>query len=187
MDIALLQEQVAVYRNEEAYKQLFLHFYKGLVRFADTYVRQGEVAEELVSDAILKVWTMKEGLLNIHNLKVYLFKSVKNAAINYLVKNRNYIVCDIDNIAPASFVSYLTPEDIYIGRELKNDFAKAISQLPPKCQMAYKLVREEKFSYKEVAAIMEISENTVDRHLNIAMRRLADVFKTHRGSSAGKF
>jgi len=79
-------------------------------------------------------------------------------------------------------VSYLTPEQVTISRELKNDFAKAIRQLPPKCQMVYKLIREESFTYKEVAAIMEISENTVDRHLNIAMRRLADVFKSYRSA-----
>lgn len=182
MDITLLQEQIATFRNEGAYKQLFLHFYKGLVRFADTYVRQNEVAEEIVSDAMLKVWTMKEALLGVRNLKVYLFTAVKNAAINYLVKNRNYTTWDIDNIAPGTFVSYLTPEEVTISRELKNDFAKAIRQLPPKCQMVYKLVREDSFSYKEVATIMEISENTVDRHLNIAMRRLADVFKSYRSN-----
>lgn len=182
MDITLLQEQIAIFRNEGAYKQLFLHFYKGLVRFADTYVRQNEVAEEIVSDAMLKVWTMKESLLGVRNLKVYLFTAVKNAAINYLVKNRNYTTWDIDNIAPGTFVSYLTPEDVAINRELKDHFAKAIRQLPPKCQMVYKLVREDSFSYKEVATIMEISENTVDRHLTIAMRRLADVFKSYRSN-----
>ena len=183
MDITLLQEQIAIFRNEGAYKQLFLHFYKGLVRFTDTYVRQNEVAEEIVSDAMLKVWTMKEGLLGVHNLKVYLFTAVKNAAINYLIKNRNYTTWDIDNIAPETFVSYLTPEQVTISRELKSDFAKAIRLLPPKCQMVYKLVREDSFTYKEVATIMEISENTVDRHLNIAMRRLADVFKSYRSST----
>jgi RNA polymerase sigma-70 factor (ECF subfamily) len=125
---------------------------------------------------------MKEALLGIRNLKVYLFTAVKNAAINYLVKNRNYTTWDIDNIAPGTFVSYITPEDVVISRELKNDFAIAIRQLPPKCQMVYKLVREDSFSYKEVATIMEISENTVDRHLNIAMRRLADVFKSYRSN-----
>lgn len=180
MDITLLQEQIAISRNENAYKRLFLHFYKGLVRFADTYVRQSEVAEEIVSDAMLKVWTMQESLLGVRNLKVYLFTAVKNAAINYLVKNRNYTTWDIDHIAPETFISPTTPEDEAISRELKHDFATAVRQLPPKCQMVYKLVREDSFTYKEVAAIMDISENTVDRHLNIAMRRLAEVLKTHR-------
>lgn len=179
MDITLLQEQVAIFRNENAYKQLFLHFYKGLVRFADTYVRQSEVAEEIVSDAMLKVWTMQESLLNIRNLKVYLFTAVKNASINYLVKNRNYTTWDIDHIAPETLISPVTPEDEVIGRELKQEMISAVRQLPPKCQMVYKLIREDSFSYKEVAAIMDISENTVDRHLNIAMHRLADVLKAY--------
>lgn len=180
MDIAYLQQQTAIYRDENAYKRLFLHFYNGLTRFAITYVKQPEIAEEVVSDVMLQIWTMKEALNNVQNLKVYLFTAVRNTAINYLVKKRNYTTWDIDQIAPGNMDAPLTPEDVTIDRELKEHFAIAISKLPPKCQMVYKLVRENNFSYKEVAAIMDISENTVDRHLNIAMHRLTDVLHFHR-------
>lgn len=183
MDTTLLQEQVALGRDENAYKRLFLHFYKGLIRFADTYVRQHEVAEEIVSDVMLKVWTMQEALLDVRNLRVYLFSAVRNGAINYLLKNRNYTTWDIDQVAPDTFVSPHTPEEETIHRELKRNFAEAVSQLPPKCRMVFRLVREDSFSYKEVAAILDISENTVDRHLNIAMHRLADVLQKYRQRS----
>ena len=182
MDTALLQEQVALFRDESAYKRLFLHFYKGLIRFADTYVRQHEVAEEIVSDVMLRVWTMQEALLEVRNLRVYLFKAVRNTAINYLLKNRHYTTWDIDQVAPETLVSPETPEDEAIHRELKHGFAAAVNELPPKCRMVYKLVREDSFSYREVAAILEISENTVDRHLNIAMHRLAAVLQAYRHS-----
>lgn len=180
MDTILLQEQIAIYRNENAYKRLFLHFYKGLVRFAGAYVGQHEVAEEVVSDVMLKVWTMQESLLEIKNLRIYLFKAVRNGAINYLVKNRRYTVWDIDHIAPETLTSPNTPEEEAINRELKRHFAEAVSQLPPKCQMVYKLIRENSFTYREVAAILDISENTVDRHLSIAMQRLGAVLETYR-------
>jgi RNA polymerase sigma-70 factor (ECF subfamily) len=179
MDILGLQEQVAIYRDENAYKRLFLHFYKGLIRFADTYVRQHEVAEEIVSDVMLKVWTMQGALTEIRDLKVYLFKAVRNGAINYLLKSRHYTTWDIDQVAPQTFVSTGTPEEETIHRELKRGFAEAVSQLPPKCQMVYRLIRENGFSYKDVAAILEISENTVDRHLSIAMHRLAAVLQAY--------
>ncbi|MGN7722398.1 RNA polymerase sigma-70 factor [Chitinophaga sp. 22620] len=184
MDILELQQQVAIYRDENAYKRLFLHFYKGLIRFADTYVRQREVAEEIVSDVMLKIWTMQEALTGIRNLKVYLFKAVRNGAVNHLLKNRRYTTWDIDQLAPEIFVSAAgTPEDETIHRELKHRFAEAVSQLPPKCQMVYKLIRENNFSYREVAAILDISENTVDRHLSIAMQRLGAVLQTYRHTS----
>ena len=183
MDIPELQQQVAIYRNENAYKRLFLHFYKGLIRFADTYVRQREVAEEIVSDVMLKIWTMQEALAGVRNLKVYLFKAVRNGAVNHLLKNRHYTTWDIDQLAPEAFVSAGTPEDETIHRELAGRFAEAVSQLPPKCQMGYKLIRENSFSYREVAAILDISENTVDRHLSIAMQRLGAVLQTYRHTS----
>ncbi|MGX5819681.1 RNA polymerase sigma-70 factor [Chitinophaga lutea] len=182
MDTKILQEQVALHRDEDAYKRLFLHFYKGLTRFADTYVRQHEVAEEIVSDVMLKVWTLQEALLDVRNLRVYLFQAVRNAAINYLLKSRNYTTWDIDQVAPESFVSPGTPEQETIHRELKRRLGEAVNQLPPKCRMVFKLVREDGFTYNEVASILEISENTVDRHLNIAMHRLAAVLQSYRKS-----
>jgi RNA polymerase sigma-70 factor (ECF subfamily) len=40
--------------------------------------------------------------------------------------------------------------------------------------MAFTLVKELGFTYHETAAIMEISTNTVDRHIQLALRRLRD-------------
>jgi RNA polymerase sigma-70 factor (ECF subfamily) len=114
---------------------------------------------------------------------VYLFTAVRNTSINYLVKSRHYTTWDIDQVAPEHFAGPLTPEELAIGRELKQLFATAIAKLPPKCQMVYKLVREDRFTYREVADIMDISENTVDRHLNIAMHRLSETLQAHRKNS----
>ena len=54
-----------------------------------------------------------------------------------------------------------------------------IRGLPPKCQMVYKLVREDGLSYREVSVIMNISENTVDRHLNNALHKLIKAVKLY--------
>jgi RNA polymerase sigma-70 factor (ECF subfamily) len=71
------------------------------------------------------------------------------------------------------------PEQVMLREELTATITSAIKELPPKCQMAYKLVREDGFSYKEVASIMGISENTVDRHLNNALHKLTRAVRTY--------
>jgi DNA-binding CsgD family transcriptional regulator len=40
-------------------------------------------------------------------------------------------------------------------------------------------VREDELTYREVALLLNISENTVDRHLNIALRKLAGSIKIY--------
>ena len=51
---------------------------------------------------------------------------------------------------------------------------RAIEALPPKCKMAFKLVREDKLKYKEVASILEISIKTVENHLVNAVKKLRE-------------
>lgn len=178
-DIKLLQAKIALERDERSYKQLFLAFHKSLQRFAYGFVKQREAAEEIVSDVLMKLWTMKEALLQIDHLKLYLFTATRNASVNYLAKNSKYTSWDIEHIAPEHDLSFYNPEELLLGNELQNAIAATIRSLPPKCQMAYLLVRENGFTYKEVAAIMDISENTVDRHLNIAMHKLSESVKIY--------
>ena len=39
---------------------------------------------------------------------------------------------------------------------------QAIEELPPRCKMIFKLIREDGLKYKEVADILNISVNTID-------------------------
>ena len=172
MDIIALQHKIALMRDETAYKKLFLHFYSGLLRFSITYVKQKEIAEEIVSDVLLKVWTMEKALLDVSNAKVYLFCAVKNSSINFLVSNRKYTTWDIDQVAPSSLVELSTPMESMLDAELKEKIEKCVKALSPKCRMAFMLNRQDGLSYREVAEIMEISLNTVDRHLQLAQQKL---------------
>jgi RNA polymerase sigma-70 factor (ECF subfamily) len=79
-----LQQRIALYDDQPAYKELFALFNRSLQQFAVSFVRSPEVAEEIVSDVFIKVWKKRAGLHRIHNLKLYLFISARNTAFNYL-------------------------------------------------------------------------------------------------------
>jgi RNA polymerase sigma-70 factor (family 1) len=181
IDIKRLQYKVAYERDERSYKLLFLHFYKGLTGFSCTYVKTQEAAEEIVSDLMIRLWNMQQKLDAIDNLKVYLFTATRNASINYLTRNNKYTHWDIENIDVVLNLDMYNPEDLLLRNEFRAKVAAAIRSLPPKCQMVYKLVREDGFTYREVATVMNISENTVDRHLNIALHKLTESVKAYLG------
>ena len=172
IDIPFLQQRVGIERDEGSYKLLFVYFHKSLLRFALSMVKNQEASEEIVSDAMMKLWYAKERLLAIENLKLYLFTAVKNASLNYLSRNTKYTSWDVEYVEIEPSIDLYNPEQIMLREELTNTITAAIKELPPKCQMAYKLVREDGFSYKDVASIMGISENTVDRHLSNALHKL---------------
>ncbi len=76
-DILFLQNRVAYVRDELAYKKLFFHFYTSLHRFSLSIVKDFEVAEEIVSDTMMKIWDMGNKLATIEKLDAYLFRTVK--------------------------------------------------------------------------------------------------------------
>lgn len=174
-----LQNNVACRRDEPSYKTLFLHFHKPLLELAYSFVHSRETAEELVCDVLMKVWTMKEALLKINNLKFYLYQSVRNSSLNELKKNKKHSGLDIEDLTMQPDESLYNPEELLIKDELNYRITSAINELPPKCKQVYKLVREEGFTYKEVAQLLDISTNTVDRHLNNALHKLMHAVKEY--------
>jgi RNA polymerase sigma-70 factor (ECF subfamily) len=41
-----------------------------------------------------------------------------------------------------------------------------------KCQLVFRLIKEEGLSYKEVSKVLEISQNTIETHMRIALRKI---------------
>lgn len=170
-DILQLQEEVALYRDPRAYKQLYLHFYHSLIPFAASILKSREAAEEVFSDVMMKVWSMGGDLQKIDNLKVYLFASVKNASLNYLAKYHKVSLVDIDSVCLDSY-HYFNIESSFYEKEVNFQVAKAVSTLPSKCQLVFRLIKEEGFTYKQVAEIMQISVNTVEGHMAAALKKM---------------
>lgn len=167
-----LQEKVAARRCQRAYKELFLHFYKPLTGFSLPIVRSAEAAEEVVSDVMLNVWNLGEALLKVDNLTVYLYRATRNRSLNYIT--RRPLLHTIDSAWAADRIrcADLNPDEAMQKAELFRCLSAAIAALPPKCATVYHLIKEEGLTYRQAAAALSISENTVDRHLNNALHKL---------------
>jgi len=160
---------IADKRDEEAFKTLFLHFYDDLTHFSTSIIQDETIAEDLVAELMMKVWLMGENLLKVKNIKTYLFIAIKNLSLNVLAKNK---VISSTPLASYDLSTVNSPEEILIHKEITLHIDAVIEALPPKCKMAFILVKDNACSYKEAAAIMEVSTNTIDRHIQIALRKI---------------
>lgn len=141
--IQYLQQQIARFDDQQAYKELFKSLYLYLYPFARTITRERESAEEVVSDVFIKVWEKRKELEKIDNLKVYLYVTTRNTAINYLDKQRRNATFSIDDV-PAEFSSiYFDPEQMLITADMLALIGKAIERLPSKCRLIFKLAKED--------------------------------------------
>lgn len=170
-NIQELQQRIAQFDDQSAYKELFSLFYKSLQQFAYSFVRSHETAEEIVSDVFMKVWKKRAGLSRIQNLKLYLFISTKNSALNYLRSQKKPLVPAEQYQVQLQSI-YFDPEKLMLTAEMMGRVQKAIADLPPRCQLIFKLVKEDGLKYKEVAELLHLSLKTVENQMSTAIKKI---------------
>jgi RNA polymerase sigma-70 factor (family 1) len=159
--------------DEAAFGQVYAGFHKLLFQFALAMVRTREPAEDIVEDVFVRIWQQRENLPGIQNLRVYLYTATRNSSLNYLSgKARASITEPFDHLEVELAGATLTPEQILISAEIHQKIRKAIEALPPRCKMIFKLVREDGLRYKEIAEVLNISVNTIDAQMAIAVKRI---------------
>ena len=176
-DINVLMDNLCINSDEASYKKLFCLLFPRLKRFAYDFLRSKELAEEVASDIMFMVWENRDRLREISNISVYLMVAAKNRCINMLKQQHasKTIALSADDLnRPAK---ELNPEQIYIRSEMDSKIKNAVNLLPDRCKLIFKMVREEKMSYKEVSEILDISVKTVDAQLMMAMKKITATIK----------
>jgi len=181
-NIRLLQQAIACLDDVQAYKQLFLLFHPSLLQFAISILKSKELSEEIVSDVFIKIWQKRQQLDKIENLQFYLFTAVKNRAINKLQEQKKNTAISIDEAHIEIRSIYHDPEQKLISAEMIQDIHAAIQQLPTRCRLIFKLVKEDGLKYKEVAELLHISLKTVENQMSLAFKKIAGAihFKPHQ-------
>lgn len=168
-----LLRKIQYENDQQAFRQLYESLFFRLYQLAYAYVHIKESSEEIVNDVFFGLWQKRSALDTIGNIRVYLYVSVKNASFNYLRKNKKVPPLSLDDLTVRHLQIKSNPETLLVTRELQSRVQKAIEQLPPRCRLIFKMVKEDELSYKETAAILDVSVKTVDAQLCLALKKLA--------------
>jgi len=171
-DLIHLVNQISLYNSQQAYKELFKCLYPALFSFSYSLLKSREPAEEVANDVMITLWRNRKSLVTIRNIKVYALVLVRNQTINILNKNRKHQSMSIDDLEIDIVINEFNPEQSLINGELKDKLQLAINSLPRQCKMVFKLIKEDGCTYKEAAAVLNISIKTVDAHLVTAVKKL---------------
>lgn len=172
----MFTDLIASNREGDAYRLLYRQYHATLLDFSTAYLKAKEPAEEIVNDVLLKVWQMKENIVEISNLRAYLFTAVRNASLDQLARLRKEQ--RLLSGVPLQALSADDPESLVISMELYDCIRNAIAALPPRCRQIYEMVRLEGMRNKDVSAKLNISVNTIDVQLAIALKRLVKAVST---------
>jgi RNA polymerase sigma-70 factor (ECF subfamily) len=158
--------------NRLAFNTLFLRYYEPLCQFAYRTTNNYEEAEELVSDTFFMIWTKSTRLEIQVSLKSYLYTCVKNAALAN-VKGRSKAILWVESAKAKDAPSLIADAQSNLElTELQVLFQAGINQLPERCREVYTLNRIDNLPYKEISALLGISEKTVENHIVKALKHL---------------
>lgn len=153
--------------NQKALESLYEKYYYSLCDFACNYIKNTALAEEIVSDVFLAIWLRRESLSITSNFKSYLFVSVKNQSRNYIAQAKRLH----EDISIADSLGQQTSADAEIRyTEFANKIESIMERLPEPRRTIFKLNRIEGLKYKEIAEIMSISVNTVQKQMVLAVK-----------------
>ncbi|MGC4232894.1 MAG: RNA polymerase sigma-70 factor [Niabella sp.] len=164
--------------DEAAFRELFEHFFPGLLSFCISILKNQHLAEEVVEDVFIKLWENRKTATVVRNISLYLYKAVRYASINALEKKKKYESISLDEVGESFTFTYAMSrcESSLISKENCLKIAEAVSQLPPKCRLIFRLIKDEGMKYKEVSQLLNLSEKTVENQMNIAFKKLIEKF-----------
>jgi RNA polymerase sigma-70 factor, ECF subfamily len=157
--------------DEKAFESLYLAHHDELWRFAYTYVRSRDIAEELVQDVFLAVWGSRE-TWDVHTrVRAWLFASVRHLALNHLRHERivartiqvAQTVSGDDAAAEALAMAAPSMDQLLAieAEELDNACLQAIGQLPDRRRIAMTLRWKHDMSALEIARVIGTTPEAV--------------------------
>ena len=159
------------------YESLFREYYRPLVVYAMKYVKDADVAKEIVQEFFVRLFEKRNSLVIDTSLKSYFYRSVFNSCINYIshmeMRSRH-----IRNMAVLSENEFSDNQVAVI--ELQNRIVDSIEKMPDQCRRIFKMNRFEGLRNEQIAVALGISKRTVEtqisKALKILRKKLADYF-----------
>lgn len=157
--------------DESALTELYNKFWQPLFISAFNIIKDKELCEDIIQDIFMNIWHNREKLEIRISLKGYMYACARYQVFNHLKKNKDRIQVELFDDLEKRF-QYTTPETELMHQELVLQINSIVDTLPEKCQLVYKLSREEQLSHKEIAERLNISVKTVENHITKALHSI---------------
>lgn len=159
-----------------AFRELFERYTPRIYKFALSYLKNKNDAEELVQIVFLKIWKKRNSIDTSQNIKAYIFTITVNSIydfirrkkIEYSFQNRcRQIQSNTEN----------STWNTVVYEEMQQNLSNCINKLPKQQQKIFHLSKMEGFTNDEIAIQMGLSKRTVENHLYRAVSFLKQNFK----------
>jgi RNA polymerase sigma factor (sigma-70 family) len=160
--------------NEAAFREAYLNYYDKLISIAKRFNFTVLTPQDFVQETFLRIYNKKELLNEDVLFDKQLFVICKNIIINHV--NRENKIIQLD---PSQVEIEQEDTETEIFEERREKLYSFINQLPEQQQKIFTLHKLENLSYKEIAAITNLSEKTIANHIYLASKFIRKKIEDH--------
>lgn len=159
--------------KKNAFEEIYETYWEDLYIYVARILDHESDVEDIVQEVFVKLWRIKDKIHQIDSLKAYLLIMAKNTVFKYLSKKQNRLMYE-GRLQEFANVQHLDPEQEFYSTQLANIIDVEIASLPTKMQRIFLLSRKHQLSHKEIATLLQISDQTVKKQINNSLRYLKE-------------
>ncbi|MEH6990907.1 sigma-70 family RNA polymerase sigma factor [Cytobacillus firmus] len=166
-------------REEQDYilEKMMIEYGDGLVRLAFSYVKDAELAKDMVQNTFIKCYKNLDSFRFDAQLKTWLYRITINECKDYL-RSWNYRMVQVRSFINETTKSILPSTEKSVITKYDNDEMKEnIYSLPKMYREVIYLYYYESLSTEEIANVLDTSVNTVKTRLRRARHKLKSIIK----------
>ena len=168
-----------------AFKHIYEHYFDVVFYYILSLVQNKVEAEDIAEEVFIKLWEKRNTIFVKKTLKSYLLSVAHNTVIDFfsskkILKEKTSQYADFDYISEAEEIIFKEFSDTYLlAKDLRKEIHNAINNLPSKCRKIFKMSRLYDMKNKEIANKLDVSINTVEKQISIALRKLRETLKEY--------
>jgi RNA polymerase sigma-70 factor (ECF subfamily) len=174
-----MQNGTANVISSSDFGKLFTEYRSRFVDVAYGFVRDEEVARDLVSDSFMAFWEARGRLPEDTNVPAYIFTAVKNRCLDHLETNlrrlniQKHLHTTRKRILREDIISLslCDPEKLF-SDEVNNILDRTIHKMPKLTRDVFQHSRFDEMNYQEIASRLNIKVSRVNFEISKAIKML---------------
>ena len=165
-----------------AYNQLVNRFKDRLLNFIYRFVNDLDLAEDLVQDTLLKLYTHKDSYQEIAKFSTWLYTIAANLARTELRKKKRRKTFSVTELSrdDREFIiasSDVDPSEDLSSQNFEKSVQRALAELPDDFKTIIILRDIQELSYDEISKIVKVPMGTVKSRINRGRVKLQQLLK----------
>ena len=156
------------------FKTSVLPVSKKILRFATHFLKDEELARDVVQDVFLKLWQKRETLGEVENIEAFAMRMTRNRCLDVIRANKVVAIDEeTDRKLKAKTVDVHSKVEL---SETASQIRSIILKLPDLQRTVMQLRDIEQLSYDEIAEATDLKVNAIRVNLSRARKKVRDEF-----------